>query len=132
MSEAIFLLLFTPSCSIMACTGTFLPLPLLTDNLNDVLAIAVASQCQCRRWLQSAEGCHNIKAPTNGFGQSEIREILATCEKNSFHILKIFILAVINPGNSRKQPSVKILCSFQRDSFELWAGRSHRLGHIYT
>jgi hypothetical protein len=115
----------------MACTGTFLPVRLLTDNLNDVLPIAVASQCQCRHWLQSAEGCHNIKAPTNGFGQSEIGGVWATCEKNSVNILKIFIFTVINPGNSRMQSFVKILCSFQRDSFELWAGRSHKLGHIY-
>ena len=45
MSEAICLLLFAPSCSIMACTGTSLTLPLLTDNLSDVLPSAVASQC---------------------------------------------------------------------------------------
>lgn len=114
--------------------GTFLPLPLplCTDNLSDALPIAVATQCQCRRWLQSAEGCHNTKAPTNGFGQSEIREVLATCAKNSFHILKIFLFIVINPGNSRTESSVKILCAFQRDSFEIWAGKSHILGHIYT
>jgi hypothetical protein len=100
--------------------------------LSDVSPIAVASQCQYHRWLQSAKGCRNIKAPTNGFGQSEIGEVLATCEKNSFHILKIFLFTVINPGNSRMQSSVKLLCAFQRASFELWAGRSHKLGHIYT
>lgn len=132
MSEAMFLLLFTPSCSIMACTGTSLPLPLLSDNRSDVLPIAVAPHCQCRRWLQSAEGCHNIKAPNNGFAKSEIGKVLATCAKNSFHIPNIFLFTVINPGNSRMQSSVKILCAFQRYSFELWAGRSHKLGHIYT
>jgi hypothetical protein len=132
MSEAMFLLLFTPSCCIMVCTGTSLPLPLLSLNLSDVSAIAVASQCQCRRWLQSAVGCHNIKGPTNGFGQSEIGEALVTCAKNSFHISNIFLFTVISTGNSRMQSSVKILCAFQRDSFELWAGRSHKLGHIYT
>lgn len=132
MSEAMFLLLFTPSCSFIACTETTLPLPLLTDNLSDVLLIAVGFQCQCRRWLENAEGCHNIKAPNNGFGQSKMGEILATCGKNSFHILKIFLVTVINRGNSRMQSSVKILCAFQRNSFELWAGKSRKLGHIYT
>jgi len=78
MSEAVFLLLFTTSCSIMACMRTSLPLPLLSDNLSDVSPIAVTSPCQCRRWFQSAEGCHNIKTLTDGFRQSETGKVLAT------------------------------------------------------
>jgi len=83
-----FLLLFTPSRSVMVCTRT--SLPLLSHNLSDVSPIAVASQ----RWLQSAKGCHNIKAPTKGFGQFEMGDVLGTCAKNSFHILKIFLFYI--------------------------------------
>jgi hypothetical protein len=76
----------------MACKGTSLPLPLLSDNLNDVSPIAVTSQGQ---WLESAQCCHNIKAPTNSFWQPETGEILATYAKNSSHILKIFLQLLI-------------------------------------
>jgi hypothetical protein len=67
----------------MACTGT----SLLGDNLSDASLTAVTSEC--RRRLQNAEGCHDIKAPNKSFWKSETGEILATYAKNSFHMVKI-------------------------------------------
>jgi hypothetical protein len=72
----------------MACTRTSLPLPLLSDNVSDVSPIAVTSRGRRRRWLQSAEGCHNIKAPKwGGFGNVREKQLPYPEDLNFFPFL---------------------------------------------